>query len=60
MASVSPQRIIKEAIRLLQECECGPLSDPLDFEESIANNISELEGLQKALHRDGIINIREM
>ena len=60
MALVSPQRIIKEAIRLLSECGCGPLSDPSDFEEAVANNIEELDSLQKALYRDGIINIKEV
>lgn len=59
MAAVCPQRIIKEAIRLLEECSAGPTSDPADFEEAVANNIHELQGLEKALYRDGITKIEE-
>jgi len=56
---VCPQRIIAEAIRLLDECGLGPTSDPVEFEEAISNNRHELESLSRALYRDGIINIVE-
>ena len=41
-----PQRIINEAIRLLEER--GPSDDP-DTEEATINNLIELEALAKAL-----------
>lgn len=56
MARVCPQRIIKEAIRLLELAHDGGMNEDLEIVE---NNILELEGLEKALYRDGIINIDE-
>lgn len=53
--SVCPQHILNEAIRLLT---ISPPSDEGE-DEAISNNIMELEALSKALHRDGIINIKE-
>lgn len=52
---VCPQRIIKEAIRLLEDSPEGDL----DHEEAVGNCIVELASLEKALYRDGIINIEE-
>jgi len=52
---VCPQRIIAEAIRLI---ELIPITEGRD-EESITNNLQELESLSRALYRDGIINIVE-
>ena len=43
-----PQRIINEAIRLLEEW--GPSDDP-DTEEALINNLTELKALAKALPR---------
>lgn len=54
MAKVCPQRIIKEAVRLLTFVEV-----PGEELENLSNNILELEGLEKSLYRDGIINIEE-
>lgn len=56
MTKVSPQRIINEAIRLIEE---GMPFYSTSDQESAINNVQELDSLQKALHRDGIINIRE-
>jgi len=60
MTGVCPQRIIAEAIRLLDECGCGPTSDPVEFEEAVCNTRHELEGLALALYRDGIHKIKEV
>jgi hypothetical protein len=58
MAKVCPQRIIKESIRLL-ELFADEYSHNKELCEEIDNNVQELGGLEKALARDGIINIEE-
>lgn len=59
MSSVCPQRILKEAVRLLEEAGLGPHSDPEDFEESVDNSIMELKMLSDRLYKAGITKIDE-
>lgn len=59
MSSICPQRILREAIRLLEECGAGPHSDPGDFEESIDNSIMEMRMLINRLDKAGITKINE-
>jgi hypothetical protein len=56
MPYANPQRIIAEAVRLL-ELTAGLLPD--EEEEEVINNITELKGLSDALWRDGIHRIQE-
>lgn len=58
MAKVCPQRIIKEAIKIMEKhiSYDGLTQDEAD---RIDNNLLELNALEKALYRDGIINIEE-
>jgi hypothetical protein len=58
MSKICPQRIIKEAIRLLEQFY-EEYSHNDELSEQIDNNVTELENLEKALYRDGIINIEE-
>lgn len=53
-ATVCPQRIIKEAIRLLDKT-AGLVDGETD--QDIIYNIEELSALEKALARDCITNI---
>lgn len=55
MSKVSPQRIIAEAVRLLELHDELPEAEM----EALVNNIHELTDLSMALYRDGIINIEE-
>jgi hypothetical protein len=63
MAKICPQRVIKESARiiaLLQKTLYDfEIAIDSDVEEEIDNNLLELDTLQKALYRDGIINIDE-
>jgi len=56
VSKVCPQRIIAEAIRLLEQY---PSHTSMDVNVEVDECIEELEGLSKALYRDGIINIVE-
>ena len=53
-STVCPQRIIKEAIRLLNTLEPQNAED----EEATDNCILELGYLERALYRDGITSIK--
>lgn len=55
MSVVCPQRVLSEAVRLLENY---PPSDAIIAEE-IDNNILELKALINALNRDGITQIEE-
>jgi hypothetical protein len=55
MAMVCPQRIIAEAIRLLELL----LVDDTELENR-DNTVQELESLSKALWRDGVHRIEEV
>jgi hypothetical protein len=57
MSKVCPQRIIAEAVELLN-ATAGLLDE--DLEERVINSVQELQGLSRALYRDGIHNIEEM
>jgi hypothetical protein len=54
MTTVCPQRIIKEAIRLLEQ---APFTNDTDTEAK-ENNLIELESLQRALYKEGIHKIK--
>lgn len=64
MAKICPQRVIKEAMRIIR-ASTELLDDEAqialgdEFFEEVDNNLLELDTLQKALYRDGIINIQE-
>lgn len=54
-ARICPQRIIKEAIRLLEMHGSFYLSN--EDMEARDNNIQELDDLQERLYQQGIINL---
>lgn len=57
-AKICPQRIIKEAIRIIElyQSELGH-ADSTDLDEEITNNLLELNDLQERLYQQGIINL---
>lgn len=55
MSAVSPQRILEEAIDLLETLAPGKNDEVLD--ERIDNNLLELRDLIKKLYMAGIYNI---
>lgn len=56
MSAICPQRVIKEAISLIEtQITLSDLDD--DLAERIDNNLQELQELQQRLYKAGIINI---
>lgn len=56
MRNVNPQRILAEAVRLL-ELTAGLLPD--SEEEAVVNNIAELKGLSHSLYQMGVTRVQE-
>ena len=55
MTRLSPQRTLREAVRLLELARF----DNEELDQDVLYNIEELNNISKALYRDGISSIEE-